>query len=76
MIIGECPYDECQHSEMRIVPDKPLPIFSKEECRGCGRTVWVYYSRVDPAVYTEEGFNEEWDLGEDKVIRPRKKPQH
>ena len=71
-MMGNCPYDDCQHFEWRLLPDRDLPIFSKELCRGCGRTVWVYYSRVDPKVYTETDFDQEFDADEaTKHITPR-----
>jgi hypothetical protein len=58
---------------MRILPDAGLPIFSKEVCPGCKRTIWVYYSRLDPNIYTEDGFAEEWEIDEKtKSIKQRK----
>ena len=79
-IIGECPHDDCRHTEWRLLPenyeqpiDRPLPLFSKETCDGCKRTLWVYYSRIDPKVYTEEGFNEKFEVNEEtKSIKERK----
>ncbi len=73
MQMGECPYDGCDDYRMRILPERQLPLFSKEECPGCKRTIWVYYSRVDPKVYTEAEFNEAFDVDEStKKIRERK----
>ncbi len=72
MQIGGCPYEDCDDFQMRILPDKPLPIFSKETCPGCGRTIWLYYSRVDPKAYTEADFAKDWQVDEEtKNIKPR-----
>jgi hypothetical protein len=74
-IIGDCPHDDCRHTEWRLLPDKPLPLFSKETCKGCGRTLWVYYSRVDPKVYPEDAFNERFEVDEQKKsIKARAAP--
>lgn len=73
MQMGECPYEGCDDFQMRILPDKPLPLFSKESCPGCGRVIWVYYSRVEPAAYTEDGFAKEFEVDEaTRKITPRK----
>lgn len=73
MITGECPYDDCDDFQMRLLPDKPLPLFSKEVCPGCKRTIWVLYSRIDPEVYTEEGFRKAFEVNEEtKSIKQRK----
>lgn len=72
MQMGECPYEDCDDFQMRILPDKPLPLFSKEECPGCKRTIWVRYSRVDPEAYTEGDFNKAFEVDEaTKQIRER-----
>jgi hypothetical protein len=66
MIIGECPHDDCEHVAMRLLPtDVRLPVFSKETCEGCGEIVWVKYTRVDPIVYTEAQFAEEFTVDEE-----------
>jgi hypothetical protein len=73
-ILGECPHDDCKHTEWRLLPDRDLPIFSKEKCKGCGRTLWVYYSRVDPKVYPEDAFERDFEVDEaTKSIQPRVK---
>ena len=76
MQMGECPYEGCDDHRIRILPDRPLPLFSKEECPGCKRTIWVYYSRVDPKVYTEADFAKEFDVDEStKNITHKAAPQ-
>jgi hypothetical protein len=64
MQMGECPYDDCNDFQMRILPDVPLPMMSKEKCPGCGRTIWIKYSRVDPLAFTEAQFAECYDIDE------------
>lgn len=41
-----------------------MPVFSKEKCPGCGRVIWVKYSRVDPEAFTEAGLAERYDIDE------------
>jgi hypothetical protein len=64
MITGDCPYDDCDDFRMRLLPDVPLPKFSKEQCPACKRTIWVLYSRIDPEVYTESDFDRAWVVDE------------
>jgi hypothetical protein len=72
MQVGDCPYADCNHPQMRLLPDKRLPLFSKEQCDGCGRTVWVLYSRVDPQIFTVDAFAEKYEVDElSKAIRAR-----
>jgi len=61
-IMGDCPYEGCDHHEWRELPDAALPVMSRETCDGCDRIVWVRYSRVDPEVWTEEGFLNNFDV--------------
>lgn len=70
-IIGSCPY--CNESHMINLPDEmnesievQLPIFQKAESDCCNRIIWIYYSRINPEVYTEEEFNEKYRVDEDK----------
>lgn len=57
MILGECPYDDCDQFEGREIPNGVrLPAFAQDTCSGCGRIVWVRFSRVDPVAYTEADF--------------------
>jgi hypothetical protein len=75
MIMGECPYDDCDDFQMRILPEVDLPKFSKETCPGCGRRIWVLYSRVDPMIFTETGFSERYTVDEEtKHIAEKKTP--
>jgi len=77
MQIGSCPHDDCDDQRMRILPDKKLPLLSRETCPGCGRTIWVYYSRVDPKAYTQEQFEQEFVYDEvTKSVRPRAEMEH
>ena len=73
-IMGDCPYEGCDHHEWRELPDMSLPVVASEECEGCGRKVWVWYSRVDPKVWTDEGFRQEWDVDDATKRITRKEP--
>lgn len=64
MIIGECPYDDC-NSDLWIPISKKCPVFQKHECKKCKRVIWTYHSRIDPYSYTEEGFLEEYKIDEE-----------
>lgn len=63
-IMGDCPYEDCDEHQWRSEPDVPLPVIGWDNCEGCGRKVWVWYSRVDPKVWTDEGFRQEWNVDE------------
>ena len=73
-IIGECPHEDCRHTAWRILPEE-TPVFAKETCEGCKRTLWVWYSRLDPRVYTEDGFNADFYVDEEtQAIRQKGEP--
>jgi len=72
MIIGECPYEDCNGSLWIPIAEK-CPAFQKHECEDCHRTIWTYHSRLDPKSYTEDGFKEEWIVDEEnKSVEKRK----
>lgn len=71
MILGECPYEDCDGHHMLGVPEV-TPKFGKETCEKCGREYWMYYSRFEPEAYTPEQFAEKWSVDEEtKVITQR-----
>ncbi len=77
MQMGECPYEDCDDFQMRALPDRQLPVMSKETCPGCGRTVWALYSRVDPQIFTEQEFAELYDVNEaTKNVTERAQRRH
>lgn len=61
MIIGDCPYPDCQGRRM-IPCARECPTFSKETCETCGRGFWLRHSRVDPKAHTEQDFHEEYEV--------------
>lgn len=63
MIFGECPYEDCSNPFALAVDITPR--FQKHVCEKCSRTIWTYHSRFDPKSYTEEGFQEEYDVDEE-----------
>lgn len=60
MIIGECPYGDCEY--IMFTPIAPHYGFSREICKGCKRPVWIEHTRISPGAYTEEGFCKEFDV--------------
>ena len=70
MIIGECPY--CGHHMWNRCADQ-TPVFEKINCEECGDIVWLLHSRIFPEAYTDEDFNNEYDVDEElMVITPKK----
>jgi len=63
VIIGKCPYDDCDEQMWNCICDDP-PKFQRLVCEKCGRVIWLYHSRIDPVAYTEKGFFEKYDLNE------------
>lgn len=64
MLFGNCPYDDCDEPMYNPSPEN-MPAFEKTTCKACGRTIWLYHSRIDPKAYTETGFLESYDLDEE-----------
>lgn len=62
-MLGECPYDDCEQFAWRILPAS-TPCFGRDVCKGCGRILWVLYSRIDPQVFTEAEFLQKWRVDE------------
>jgi hypothetical protein len=76
MIIGECPYDDCDGSHMIAIAPQ-CPALSKHECETCGKEFWMYHSRIDPAAYTLKGFEETfWINEETKEFGKRKEAEN
>jgi hypothetical protein len=55
MIIGECPYDDCDDVHFISIAEK-CPAVSDHVCDKCKRIYYIYHSRVDPGAFTEEDF--------------------
>lgn len=71
MQIGECPYDDCEHVQWRVY-EGDTPRVAKDSCESCGRIVWIWFSRIDPDAYTDEEFNERFEIDEEaRHIKPR-----
>lgn len=68
MIVGEYPC--CDGSLLIALPEK-TPVWMKEECPHCGKTVWHHLSRVNPESYTEEAFNEKYELT-DGIVKEKR----
>ena len=64
MIIGDCPYPDCDEYMHNPIADGELPQFQKLLCGKCNRTIWLYHSRFGPMAYTEEDFNKEFEVDE------------
>lgn len=77
MIIGQCPYQDCDGYHMIPVADGKLPIFEKLTCKDCHRKYWLLHSRINPQGFTLEEFAAEFDVNEEtKVIKRRHEVQH
>lgn len=64
MIIGECPYDDCDGPLFIPIADE-CPSFEKHDCETCKRIIWTYHSHWDPHSYTEEGFYKVYKVNEE-----------
>ena len=77
MILGNCPYEDCDDALMIPIADLPLPRFQRHKCEECKRTIWTLHSRITPESYTEEGFKERFDVDEaTKHITEKTPPTH
>ena len=71
MIIGSCPYNDCDETLVTSISDK-APIFEKGKCPECGRVYWRFHSRIQPYCLTESEFNEKYELDEkSKTIKEK-----
>ena len=71
MIIGGCPYSDCDELHLEGY-EGPTPRFQHATCHGCHRTYWLLHSRIDPQAYTEADFAEQYVLDEaTKQISPK-----
>lgn len=68
MIIGECPYGDCEGSLFIPSPDGKLPIMEKHNCESCKRVIWIKHSRVDPQSWTDEDFYKVFSVDEETKI--------
>lgn len=65
MIIGKCPYDDCDEMLWILIADK-LPCFEQHWCEKCGRVIWTYHSRIDPFSLTNDEFVHEYKIIENE----------
>lgn len=67
MIIGKCPYEDCDNMLMTAFShlDIRCPKFVKVECDKCNRMHWLYVSRVNPDRYTLEEFDKKFEVDEE-----------
>lgn len=73
MIMGECPY--CAEEMWNSIADGELPKFQKLKCEACGKTIWLYHSRMNPEAMTEDAFSQRWEVNEEtKMITRRPVP--
>lgn len=63
MIIGDCPYEDCDDNHWIPCAEK-TPCFGKEVCETCGREYWMLHSRILPKAFTLEQFTEKYDVDE------------
>ena len=60
MILGSCPYDDCDRPLMLEMPPDNirLPVWGSDECEYCNREIVTQFSRVDPKSVTRDVFDE------------------
>lgn len=63
-IMGGCPY--CNNSMAWVEPPPNAPMWCKEICEECGKTVWRWLTRINPQAWTEEGFLAQYEVDEEK----------
>ena len=69
MITGECPY--CRETVCNAIPeDVDLPCIGEIPCEHCGEKYWLKFSRFEPKAYTQDSFNEEYNLSNLERITP------
>lgn len=61
MIIGNCPYKDCDEPHMIPCADV-CPAFSKETCLKCGNTYWILHSRMTPQAFTADEFEQRYEV--------------
>jgi len=70
MIIGSCPYEECDAPLFMPIADSLG--FQRHACEQCGGVIWTLHSRIDPWSMTEAEFLVEYDVDDErKTITPR-----
>jgi hypothetical protein len=73
MIIGACPYPDCD--EPFMLPIASGARFEKWNCEKCGRVIWTCHSRFDPWSMTEADFHAHYEVNEPmKCITKRDQP--
>jgi len=72
MILGTCPYPNCDQFMANPIADLPLPQYERLRCEHCGRVVWLKHSRIDPEAWTDEDFREAHDVDDEtKAVTPK-----
>jgi hypothetical protein len=73
MILGECPYGDCDGFMLTPIADRYG--FSQEKCPDCNRVVWIEHTRIGPSAYTDEGFREAFDVDDEKKTIKRRESE-
>lgn len=63
MIMGSCPYEDCDAPLWRPICKSP-PKLERHECESCQRVIWTYHSRWDPWSMTESDFLSVYEIDE------------
>lgn len=75
MIVGECPYEDCDEQLMTAFThlNLELPKLCKITCDKCNREHWIKLTRIDPQRWTLEDFDKLYFVDEEtKQIIERK----
>lgn len=72
MILGTCPYEDCDHPLVLPISEPPGVRFERHECDGCDRVIWTRHSRIDPWSMTEADFLAAYEVDKaTKSIKPK-----
>lgn len=74
MIIGTCPYSDCDEPFLLPIADRVG--YQRWTCEHCQRVIWTRHSRVAPYSMTEEDFLATYDVDEATKAITRKPVPH
>lgn len=64
VVLGECPYDDCDNFHAY---EAELGVYTKHECEKCKRIFWIRHSAFDPVAIIDEAFNELYIVEGNKI---------
>ena len=73
MIIGDCPYDDCDGHVWE--PIGQAGAWRPHPCETCHRMMWTYHSRIEPLSLTDAAFREKFLVDEQTHTIREREPQ-